>query len=60
MDACVLLGDMSSELFYEMKKNPDQVLDADRLMRISYLVGIFKALNLLYSEELAEIKRAQD
>ena len=27
---------------------------ADRLLRISYLVGIFKALNVLYSEKLAD------
>jgi len=29
-------------------------LDEDRLRRISYLVGIFKALNILYSEDLAD------
>ncbi len=53
-DARVLLGDMSNGPFYEMKKNPERVLDADRLTRISYLVGIFKALNILYSEKLAD------
>jgi hypothetical protein len=37
-----------------MKKKPDRVLDTDRLLRISYLVGIFKALNVLYSEKLAD------
>jgi len=30
------------------------VLDADRLTRISYLIGIFKAVNILYSEQLAD------
>ena len=32
----------------------DRVLDEDRLRRISYLVGIFKALSILYSDELAD------
>ena len=37
-----------------MKKNPERVLDPDRLLRISYVIGIFKALNLLYSSTLAD------
>jgi hypothetical protein len=53
-DAKVLLGGMSNGPYYEMKKNPDRVLDADRLLRISYLIGIFKALNILYSKKLAD------
>jgi hypothetical protein len=53
-DARLLLGGMSNGPFYEMKKKPDRVLDTDRLQRISYLVGIFKALNVLYSEKLAD------
>jgi hypothetical protein len=53
-DARVLLGGVSNGPFYDMKKNPDRVLDADRLVRISYLIGIFKALNILYSEKLAD------
>lgn len=53
-DARMLLGGMSNGPFYEMKRNPDRVLDTDRLMRISYLIGIFKALNILYSDKLAE------
>jgi hypothetical protein len=53
-DARVLLGGISNGPYYEMKKNPDRVLDADRLLRISYLVGIFKALNILYSRKLAD------
>src|ERR1700760_4239758 len=53
-DARVLLGGMSNGPFYDMKKSPERVLDADRLTRISYLVGIFKALNILYSETLAD------
>src|SRR3546814_50512 len=53
-EARMLLGGMSNGPFYEMKKRPDRVLDADRLLRISYLIGIFKALNILYSEKLAD------
>ena len=53
-DARALLGGMSNGPFYEMKKNPDRLLDADRLLRISYLIGIFKALNILYSTALAD------
>lgn len=53
-DARALLGGVSNGPFYEMKRDPDRVLDADRLTRISYLVGIFKALNILYGEALAD------
>ena len=53
-DARALLGGMSNGPFYDMKKKPDRGLDADRLLRVSYLVGIFKALNILYSEKLAD------
>jgi hypothetical protein len=53
-DAKKLLGGISNGPYYEMKKNPDRVLDTDRLLRISYLIGIFKALNILYSKKLAD------
>ena len=53
-DARALLGGVTNGPFYEMKKNPERVLETDRLLRISYLVGIFKALNMLYSEALAD------
>jgi hypothetical protein len=53
-DSRALLGSVSNGPFYEMKRNPDRVLDPDRLTRVSYLVGIFKALNILYSEKLAD------
>jgi hypothetical protein len=53
-DARALLGGVTNGPFYEMKKNPERVLETDRLLRISYLVGIFKALNMLYSETLAD------
>lgn len=53
-DARALLGGVSNGAFYQMKKDADRLLEADRLLRISYLVGIFKALNILYSEGLAD------
>jgi len=53
-DARALLGGVSNGQFYEMKKKPQRTLDADTLTRVSYLVGIFKALNILYSEKLAD------
>jgi hypothetical protein len=53
-DVRVLLGGVTNGPFYEMKRKPDRVLDADRLMRISYLVGIFKALRILHGPALAD------
>jgi hypothetical protein len=53
-DARALLGGVSNGAFYQMKKDADRILEPDRLLRISYLVGIFKALNILYSEPLAD------
>ena len=53
-DARALLGGVSNGAFYQMKKDPERVLETDRLLRISYLVGIFKALNILHSEALAD------
>ena len=53
-DARVLLGGVSNGPFYEMKRNPDRTLDTDRLTRVSYLVGIFKALGILHSTALAD------
>lgn len=53
-DARALLGGVSNGPFYEMKRHPDRVLEADRLTRISYLIGIFKALNILHARALAD------
>lgn len=53
-DARALLGGVSNGPFYEMKRTPERVLDADRLTRISYLIGIFKALRILHSDDLAD------
>ena len=53
-DARALLGGVTNGPYYEMKRNPDRTLDADRLTRVSYVIGIFKALGLLHSEALAD------
>ena len=53
-DARELLGGLSSSAYYEWKKNPDRVLEVDRITRISYLTGIYKALHILYGDKLAD------
>jgi Protein of unknown function (DUF2384) len=53
-DARLLLGGMSNGAFYELKRKTQAAVDQDRLTRISILTGIFKALNILYSKNLAD------
>jgi uncharacterized protein (DUF2384 family) len=56
-DARELLGGISNGAYYQLKKNPrtpGKSLDQDKLLRISYLIGIFKSLNILYSQRLAD------
>ena len=53
-DARALLGGVSNGPFYEWKRDPDRTLDIDRLTRISYLIGIYKALNILHGKSLAD------
>jgi hypothetical protein len=53
-DARQLLGGVTNGPYYEMKRSPDRLLDVDRLTRVSLVVGIFKALGLLYSDALAD------
>ena len=53
-DARALLGGISNGAFYNLKNRPVKKLDQDRLTRISLLIGIFKALNILYSRKLAD------
>jgi hypothetical protein len=52
-DAMSLLGGVPSSTFYALKKSP-RTLGVDALLRISYLIGIYKALHLLHSDELAD------
>jgi Protein of unknown function (DUF2384) len=53
-DARALLGGLSNGPYYKWKRVPARLLDTDVLTRISYLVGIFKALNIIYGEKLAD------
>lgn len=53
-EARELLGGVSSSAYYEWKRKPERTLDVDRIARISYLVGIYKALHILYGDELAD------
>lgn len=53
-DARALLGGLSNGGFYALKKDGGKALDEDRLRRISYLIGIFKALNILHGQDLAD------
>ncbi len=53
-DARALLGGVTNGPYYEMKRKPNRVVDADRLLRLSYVLGIFKALRILHSPRLAD------
>jgi uncharacterized protein (DUF2384 family) len=53
-DARELLGGLSSSSYYEWKKNPQRLLEVDRITRVSYLLGIYKALHILYGDKLAD------
>jgi len=53
-DAKQLLGGITNGPYYELKKDRKRVLDSDKLTRISYLIGIFKALNILHGKKLAD------
>jgi len=53
-DTRVLLGGISSGSFYALKSRATKTLDEDQLTRISLLIGIYKALNILYGQKLAD------
>jgi hypothetical protein len=53
-DARGLLGGISNGSFYQLKGGAKKRLDQDMLTRISLLIGIFSALNILYSAKLAD------
>ena len=52
-EAMALLGGASHGRFYELKKTGKGILSQDELTRISLLIGIFKALNILFTQRLA-------
>lgn len=53
-DARGLLGGISNGAYYQLKRRAAKTLDQDKLTRISLLLGIFKALNILFSRKLAD------
>ena len=53
-DTRVLLGGISNGSYYGLKQRSARTLDEDQLTRISLLVGVYKALNILYSPKLAD------
>jgi hypothetical protein len=53
-DTRVLLGGVSSGSFYALKSGASKTLGEDQLTRVSLLIGIYKALNILYSQKLAD------
>lgn len=52
-DAMALLGGASHGRYYELKKSRKGLLSQDELTRVSLLIGIFKALNILFGQRLA-------
>jgi|SRR5579864_966149 uncharacterized protein (DUF2384 family) len=53
-DAMGLLGGISNGRFYQLKRTRHGLLTQDELTRVSLLIGIFKALNILFSRKLAD------
>jgi uncharacterized protein (DUF2384 family) len=52
-DAMAMLGGISHGRYFELKRNRKGLLSHDELTRISLLIGIFKALNILFGQRLA-------
>lgn len=50
-DQMRLLGLSAASTFYHWRKNPPAVLSRDTLERLSYIVGIYKALQLLLPDQ---------
>jgi hypothetical protein len=53
-DTRAFLGGISSGSFYALKNQSTKTLNEDQLTRASLLIGIYKALNILYSQKLAD------
>ena len=51
--AMLLLGGISHGRYYGLKKTGRGLLTQDELTRVSLLIGIFKALNILFQQGLA-------
>ena len=53
-DSMALLGGVPNGRFYDLKRSTSGTLTQDELTRVSLLIGIFKALNILFSKKLAD------
>lgn len=49
-----LLGGLASSTFHAWKTTPKRTLDQDTLIRISLLIGIYKALNIYFGKPWAD------
>ncbi len=49
----ILLGLTARSTFFKWKKDPNTVLPKDTLERVSYILGIYKALQILLPDERA-------
>jgi hypothetical protein len=47
----ILLGDPASSTFYKWRNGEGPVISKDTLERISYVMGVYKSLRLLFSTE---------
>ncbi len=54
-DARQLLGGVSSGAYYKLKAGGKRELDQDELTRISLLIGMYKALNIIFEQKLASV-----
>ena len=52
-DQMTLLGGTARSTFFKWKRDPNTVLQKDTLERISYIVGIYKALQILLPDKQA-------
>lgn len=50
-ERCALLGDVPKQTYYKWARNNVATLSRDQLERIGIVLGIFKALKLLFSNE---------
>lgn len=54
-DARLLLGGISARYYTQLKERQEgRILSPDRLQRLSYLIGIYKALHIAYDAKLAD------
>jgi hypothetical protein len=61
--ARILLGSPAERTFYEWKRGNAKIVSEDTLRRIGYIAGIYKSLQILYSDpSLADswVKRPND